>query len=62
MADGKSDTGEALAGASLEPPDAQLSDIEAIQAGLDDFEAGRYQPFEEFMIEFEKRKGIVSPN
>jgi Arc/MetJ-type ribon-helix-helix transcriptional regulator len=44
--------------AALDALEMQTSDLEAIQAGIDDMSAGRCRPFEEFAAEFENRNGI----
>jgi len=44
--------------AALDALEMQSSELDAIQAGIDDMNAGRCRPFDEFAAEFEHRKGI----
>jgi Arc/MetJ-type ribon-helix-helix transcriptional regulator len=55
---GRYPSGADVVRAALDALEMQSSDLEAIQAGIDDMHAGRNRPFDEFAAEFESRKGI----
>ena len=55
---GKYPSGADVVRAALDALEMQTSDLEAIQGGIDDVNAGRCRPFDEFAAEFEKRRGI----
>jgi Arc/MetJ-type ribon-helix-helix transcriptional regulator len=44
--------------AALDALELQRTDIEAIQGGFNDVQEGRSRPFDEFIADFEHRKGI----
>lgn len=55
---GKYASGADVVRAALDALEMQSADLEAIEAGVADVNAGRCRPFAEFAAEFEASKGI----
>ena len=45
--------------AALDSLELESADVESIQAGIDDMNAGRCRPFADFAADFEARRAIV---
>lgn len=50
-----------IIGRALDLLDAEEQEVAAIQAGIDDWQAGRVRPFDEFDREFRLKHGIADP-